>query len=72
MGADYDGDTGVMKGSFFKETNEELADFVDSKANFIDLGCSNIRVSSNEAIQSLYNLTKVLNADEDKLTNPEF
>lgn len=72
MGADYDGDTGVMKGSFFKETNEELADFVDSKANFIDLGCSNIRVSSNEAVQSLYNLTKVLNADENKLTNPEF
>lgn len=72
MGADYDGDTGVMKGSFFKETNEELASFVDSKANFINLGCENIRVSSNEAVQSLYNLTKVLSQDEDKLTDPIF
>lgn len=72
MGADYDGDTGVMKGSFFKETNEELANFVDSKANFINLGCENIRVSSNEAVQSLYNLTKVLNGDENKLSNPVF
>ena len=72
MKADYDGDTGIMKGSFFKETNEELAGFVDSKANYIDAGCENIRVSSNEAVQAQYNFTKVLDADMKKLTDPEF
>lgn len=71
-GGDYDGDTGVMKGSFFKETNEELKKFMNSKINYIDLSCKNIRVSSNEAIQSIYNLTKVLYADKNKLTQPEF
>lgn len=72
MKGDYDGDTGIMKGSFFKETNDELAGFVDSKANYIDAGCENIRVSSNEAVQAQYNFTKVLDADMKKLTDPEF
>ena len=72
MGADYDGDTGVMKGSFFKESNEELAGFVDSKANYINAGCENIRVSSNESIQALYNFTKVLDSDFKKLSDPVF
>ena len=72
MVADYDGDTGMVKGSFFKETNDELAGFVNSKANYINAGCENIRVSSNEAIQSLYNLTKVLFKDKSKLTQPQF
>ena len=72
MGADYDGDTGIMKGSFFKESNEELAGFVDSKANYINLSCENIRVSNNESVQATYNFTKVLASDEKKLTDPEF
>lgn len=72
MGADYDGDTGMVKGSFFKETNDELASFVNSKANYINAGCENIRVSSNEAVQAIYSLTKVLNKDRDKLTIPVF
>ena len=72
MKGDYDGDTGIMKGSFFKETNEELAGFVDSKANYIDVGCENIRVSSNEAVQAQYNFTKILDADIKKLSDPEF
>ena len=69
---DYDGDTGQVKGSFFKETNDELAKFTDSKANFIDMSCQNIRVSEKEAVQALYNFTLVLRNDKDKLTNPEF
>ena len=72
MGADYDGDTGMVKGSFFKETNDELATFVNSKANFINAGCENIRKSSNEAIQAMYSLTKVLSKDTSRLTQPEF
>lgn len=72
MGADYDGDTGVMKGSFFDETNKELENFVNSKVNFVNMACTNIRTSSNEAVQSMYNLTKVLMSDQNKLTQPEF
>ena len=72
MGGDYDGDMGQVKGSFFKETNEELANFTNSKANFITLGCENVRVSEKEAVQSLYNLTLILRKDRDKLVDPEF
>lgn len=71
-GMDYDGDTGMVKGSFFKETNDELANFTNSKANFINMGMENIRVSEKEAVQSIYNFTKVLRQDEDKLTDPIF
>ena len=69
---DYDGDTVQAKGSFMKETNEELSKFVNLKSNFIDLGVQNIRVSEKEAIQSLYNLTLILSTDTNKLTQPEF
>lgn len=72
MGADYDGDTGVMKGSFFEETNKELERFYNSKVNYVNLACTNIRTSSNESVQSIYNLTKVLMSDIKKLTQPEF
>lgn len=72
MGADYDGDTAVMKGSFFKETNDELKKFVQTKVNFIDMSCSNVRVSNNEAVQAIYNLTKVLYTDKEKLSDPVF
>lgn len=73
MGGDYDGDTGSMKGSFFNETNKELEKYMNSKINFINLACTNVRESSTaEAIQATYNLTKVLMQDKDKLTEPVF
>lgn len=72
MGADYDGDMGQVKGSFFNETNQELANFTNSKANFINMACTNIRVSEKEAVQSLYNMTLVLRDDASKLTYPKF
>ena len=72
MGADYDGDQGTAKGSFFKETNDELVKFMNSKVNFVNLGCTNIRQSSNEAVQALYNMTKILYEDKDKLSVPVF
>lgn len=72
MGADYDGDMGQVKGSFFNETNQELANFTNSKANFINMACTNIRVSEKEAIQSLYNMTLILRDDTGKLTDPKF
>lgn len=43
---------------------------MNSKAHYITLGGVNGRTSSNEAIQSLYNLTLVLPGT--KLTDPEF
>ena len=72
MGADYDGDMGQVKGSFFNETNQELANFTNSKANFINMACTNIRVSEKEAVQSLYNMTLVLRDDISRLTDPKF
>ena len=72
MGADYDGDMGQVKGSFFNETNQELANFTNSKANFISMACTNIRVSEKEAVQSLYNMTLVLRDDTSRLTDPKF
>ena len=43
---------------------------MNSKAHYITLGGVNGRTSSNEAVQSLYNLTLVLPGT--KLTDPEF
>lgn len=72
LGGDYDGDTVCVKGVFVNETNDELKRFRDSKMNFIDFGSTNIRSSSKDVIQSLYNLTKVLDNDKGILTAPIF
>lgn len=58
IGGDYDGDMMSSKGSYFVETNEELRNYLHSKAFFIDLAGSNVRKSSNESVQAIYNLTK--------------
>ena len=72
MGGDYDGDQVTVKGVYTIEANEELRAFQMSKANFIDLGGSNIRKNDADAIQSLYALTKVLEEDKKKLIDPVF
>ena len=54
------------------EANEECMKLIESKSYYLDLNCVNIKVSTNEAVQSIYSLTKVLDIDKDKLTNPEF
>lgn len=72
IGGDYDGDQVTVKGAFFEETNEELTKHMSSKINYVNFGCQNIRVSSNEAVQCLYNLTQVLKEDKGKLTAPIF
>lgn len=72
IGGDYDGDQVSIKGAYTVETNEELIKFMNSKKNFLDLGSTNMRVSSNEAIQSLYSMTKVLPETESKLTYPTY
>lgn len=72
MGGDYDGDQVTCKGSFMKETNEELRNYMNNKSNFINAGCSNNRVSSKEAVQAIYNMTLILSTDQNKLTDPVF
>lgn len=72
MGADYDGDSASVKGVWSVEANNELDKFIKSKKNLINIGGVNIRVSSNEAIQSLFSLTRVLPETESKLKPVKF
>lgn len=60
IGGDYDGDMASVKGVYTKEANEELLKFMDSKANYIGFNGECMRTSANEAIQSIYNITRVL------------
>lgn len=61
-------DTVTIKGIFTTEANDELDRVMNSKYNFITSGNTGIRESSNEAIQSLYNLTLILEDDAKKMT----
>jgi len=72
MGGDYDGDQVVIRGVFTDEANDELHKFHNSKKNFIGFGAKNMRVVDGDVVQSLYNLTKILNDDKKKITNPVF
>ena len=68
IGGDYDGDTVTIKGIYTEEANKELDKIMNSKYNFITTANKGIRVSSNEAIQSLFNLTMTLSSDGSKMT----
>lgn len=70
MGADFDGDTVTVKMAYTIETNKELQNYLDSKAQFITLSGTNGRKAEKEAIQALYNLTLVL--PETKLDEVKF
>lgn len=70
MGGDYDGDTVTGKSPYTIEANEELAEFMNSKANYINLGGSNVKIVKADTVQAFYALTKVLAGT--KLTKPEF
>lgn len=72
LGADYDGDTVSIKGVFTEEANKELSEFVNNKANFIDVGGKNIRTNGKDVIQSLYEVTKVLPSDANRIIDPIF
>lgn len=47
-----------IKGIFSQEANAECDKIVRSKANILDINASNVRKSENEAIQTLYTLTR--------------
>ena len=54
----YDGDQITVKGLFTQEANEEARQIMKSKSHILNASGNNMRVSSNEAIQTLYMLTK--------------
>lgn len=58
LGADYDGDQISVRGVFTQEANAECERILKSKANVLSIKGSNIRTTSNEAIQTLFMLTK--------------
>ena len=49
-----------VKGVYTEEANEEIDKFINSKANYIGLDGKCNLVTTNESIQSMYDLTKVL------------
>lgn len=71
IGGDYDGDTITCRGLYTDEANEEAAENINSKQNFINFGCAPVRMSTGDAITSLYALTKVL-SDVNLTKNIEF
>lgn len=70
IGGDYDGDQMTCKIAFSIEANKELENYMNSKAFYLNMGGRNMRTSSNEAIQAIYNLTQVLPGT--KLVDPIF
>lgn len=70
LNGDYDGDSVAVKGVWTIEANEEIDNLLKSKKYYIDMGGTTNRISSNEAIHSVYALTRVLPGT--KLTDPVF
>jgi hypothetical protein len=72
IGGDFDGDTISSKVPYSIEANYELAEATQTKTHYIGLGAINKMTTIHEGLQSLYNLTMVLDDDKDKMTKPEF
>ena len=70
-GADYDGDQMNAKCIYSEEANKELEEYMQSKAQYINLGGFNGRTTDKEAIQVLYNMTLILSDDRPKITPSE-
>ena len=58
LGADYDGDQVSVRTVFSQEANAECERMRREPTNYLDANGSNIRKTTNEAIQTLYMLTK--------------
>lgn len=67
-----DGDQCTVKGVFSEEANAELDKHLEDKSHYFNLGGKGVRTSDKEAMQSLFSLTLCLDADKDKISNPEF
>lgn len=71
IGGDYDGDQVTVKPLYTVEANKECEEHLKSKSNYISLGGSNIKKTTNEGSQVLYNLTLSL-SDKSNLQEPKF
>lgn len=58
LSADYDGDQISIKAVYSQEANKEAIEMLHSKKHLLNISGENMRSSSNEAIQTLYALTK--------------
>lgn len=58
LGGDYDGDQISIRGVFTQEANEEALKQMHSKARILSIYTDNVRISTNESIQTLYAMTK--------------
>lgn len=58
MGGDYDGDQVTVKPLFTQEANIEAEKILNSKSNILDIYGGNMRNSTNEAVQTIYQLTR--------------
>ena len=67
MLGDYDGDQVSVKGVFTNEANDELEKYVNSKAMYVGVNGVNVRTSSNEAVMSLFSLTKILPESKNRI-----
>lgn len=70
IGGDYDGDQMTCKIAYSVEANQEIEGYLNSNLFLIDFGGSMLRRSSNECVQSMYNLT--LQLPGTKIGRPEF
>lgn len=72
IGGDYDGDQVSDRGVYTIEANDEIEKYMNSKANFVDLGGKPLRENSNEALMCLYSLTMSVSNEKIKLGRPTF
>lgn len=56
---DYDGDQVTVRGLFSQESNKQAEEILYSKKNILSTSGQNMRVTEKEAIQAIYNLTKI-------------
>lgn len=70
-GADYDGDQMSVKAIYSEEANKELEEYLQSKAQYINLSGSNMRTADKEASQVLYNMTLILPDNAKEITPSE-
>lgn len=58
LGADYDGDQISVRTVFSQEANMECARMMKNATQFLNANGSNVRTTTNEAVQTLYMITK--------------
>lgn len=63
-----DGDQVTAKIAFSTEANAEIEKYKKSNIYYINLSGNAGRVCSNEAIQAMYSMTKILDTDRSKIT----